>query len=60
MDRKKIDIPISFSVHGNGDTMRIGWMIQCLPYSRFFYTPMILGCKCLPQKCGIFENTKLA
>ena len=35
---KKIYPPINFffSLHGNGDTIRIGREIQCLPYSRFF------------------------
>ena len=25
-----------FSLHGNGDTIRISWEIQCRPYAGFF------------------------
>ena len=35
---KKLNPPIMFfSLHGNGDTIRIGREIQCLPYAGFFF-----------------------
>ena len=39
----KIDPPIKFfSLHGNGDTIRNGKEIQCLPYAGFFSSFFLL------------------
>ena len=35
--KKSLDPPIKIlSLHGNGDTIRIGREIQCLPYAGFY------------------------
>ena len=40
--KKKIKIPhLIFSIHGNGDTIRIGQEIQCLPSAGFFRLKML-------------------
>ena len=41
--RKKIGPPLSFfSLHGKGDTIRIGQEIQCVQYAGFFLPNILL------------------
>ena len=47
-------------IHGNGDTIRIGHEIQCLPYAGFFEQISIGKLSVCPKDYSFFHNSVCA